>query len=69
MFRAWILGIFLAPSLASAASIDCEQCESWNRDQAPFQIFGDTYFVGVRGLSSVLVTSAEGHILIDGALP
>lgn len=69
MYRAWILGILLAPSLAAAASIDCEPCESWNRDQAPFRIFGNTYFVGVRGLSSVLVTSADGHILIDGALP
>jgi metallo-beta-lactamase class B len=69
MSRSWILAIFLAPSLVNAASIDCEQCESWNQDQAPFQIFGNTYFVGVRGLSSVLVTSPEGHILIDGALP
>jgi len=69
MYRAWILGIFLSSSLASAASIDCEQCASWNRDQAPFQIFGNTYYVGVRGLSSVLVTSPHGHILIDGALP
>jgi metallo-beta-lactamase class B len=69
MYRAWILGILLAPSLAAAASINCEQCDSWNRDQAPFRVFGNTYFVGVRGLSSVLVTSPEGHILIDGALP
>jgi metallo-beta-lactamase class B len=59
----------MAPSIASAASINCEQCESWNRDQAPFQVFGNTYYVGVRGLSSVLVTSPDGHILIDGALP
>jgi metallo-beta-lactamase class B len=69
MHRAWILGLLLTPSLATAANIQCEQCESWNRDQAPFQIFGNTYFVGVRGLSSVLVTSPDGHILIDGALP
>jgi metallo-beta-lactamase class B len=69
MYRAWVLGIFLLPSLVGAASIDCEQCDAWNVDQAPFQIFGNTYFVGVRGLSSVLVTSPDGHILIDGALP
>lgn len=73
MYRAWILGISwgacLAPSLAAAASIDCEHCEDWNRDQAPFQIFGNTYYVGVRGLSSVLITSPDGHVLIDGALP
>jgi len=69
MSRSWLVAIFLAPSLVHATSIDCEQCESWNGDQAPFQIFGNTYFVGVRGLSSVLVTSPDGHILIDGALP
>jgi metallo-beta-lactamase class B len=68
--RNWLLGLAcLLPSLVIGSTIHCEQCESWNRDQAPFQIFGNTYFVGVRGLSSVLVTSAEGHILIDGALP
>ncbi len=73
MYRAWIVGISLgaslAPALAAAASIDCEHCADWNRDQAPFRIFGNTYFVGVRGLSSVLITSPDGHVLIDGALP
>jgi metallo-beta-lactamase class B len=69
MYRAWILGICLLPAFVTAASIDCEQCSDWNADQAPFQIFGNTYYVGVRGLSSVLVTSPDGHILIDGALP
>src|SRR4030095_15848430 len=69
MYRACILGIILLPSVAAAASSDCESCEGWNRDQAPFQIFGNTYYVGVRGLSSVLITSPDGHVLIDGALP
>lgn len=69
MYRSWLLGICLLPSLAVSASIDCESCQGWNQDQAPFQIFGNTYYVGVRGLSSVLITSPDGHILIDGALP
>src|SRR5262245_15080231 len=69
MYRAWILALFLVPSLAGSASINCEECDAWNRDQAPFRVFGDTYYVGVRGLSSVLITSPDGHILIDGALP
>jgi metallo-beta-lactamase class B len=38
----------------------------WNDPQDPFQLFGNTYYVGVRGLSSVLITSPAGHILIDG---
>ncbi len=66
-----MLAVFcLSASIAaSAAAIDCERCEDWNRDQAPFRVFGNTYYVGVHGLSSVLVTSPDGHILIDGALP
>lgn len=54
---------------ANAASIDCSYCDAWNREQAPFQIFGNTYYVGPHGLGSVLITSATGHVLIDGALP
>jgi metallo-beta-lactamase class B len=42
---------------------------AWNEEQKPFQVYGNTYYVGTKGLSSVLITSKEGHILIDGALP
>lgn len=71
MRRALILGIgcLFASINTIAAAIDCERCEDWNQEQAPFQIFGNVYYVGVRGLSSVLVTSPDGHVLIDGALP
>lgn len=41
----------------------------WNLPQKPFKVFGNTYWVGTRGLGAVLVTSDRGHILIDGALP
>jgi metallo-beta-lactamase class B len=47
----------------------CLDCPVWNVTQAPFRIFGNTYYVGVRGISSILITSNDGHILIDGALP
>lgn len=72
MTRAWMLGAVSVLSFVScveAASLDCEHCEEWNKDQAPFRIFGNTYFVGPHGLSSVLITSPNGHVLIDGALP
>jgi len=32
-------------------------------------VFGNAYYVGVAGLSSILVTSDAGHVLLDGALP
>ncbi len=54
---------------AQQAIPPCKQCAEWNRPQAPFRIFGNTYYVGPHGLSSILISSPAGHILIDGALP
>lgn len=51
------------------APIECGDCAEWNRPQAPFRVYGNTYYVGVAGLSSVLIDSGEGLILVDGALP
>lgn len=48
---------------------DCPMCDAWNQEQQPFRVFGNTYYVGVAGLSSVLITSDKGHILLDGGLP
>jgi metallo-beta-lactamase class B len=47
----------------------CDSCAAWNAPQAPFRVFGNTYYVGPAGLASVLVTSPDGHVLLDGALP
>lgn len=41
----------------------------WEAPQQPFQLFGNSYYVGTGGLSAVLITSPAGHILIDGASP
>jgi len=47
----------------------CSNCAIWNTPQAPFKIYGNTYYVGPHGLSSILITSPAGDVLIDGALP
>ena len=47
----------------------CERCPGWNAPLEPFRVFGNTYYVGTAGLSSMLVTSQRGHILLDGGLP
>lgn len=47
----------------------CDLCDEWNAPRAPFKLFGNTYYVGVAGLSALLVTSEAGHILMDGGLP
>ena len=48
---------------------ECEWCASWNAPHEPFRVFGNTYYVGVAGLSAVLITSDKGLILLDGDLP
>jgi metallo-beta-lactamase class B len=58
----------IAVSLGPTA-IQCAKCVEWNRAQKPFRIFGNTYYVGTHGLSSILITSKDGHVLIDGDLP
>jgi metallo-beta-lactamase class B len=47
---------------------NCSHCAEWNTPQEPFRIFGNTYYVGPHGISSILITSPAGHILIDGAI-
>ena len=54
--------------LAQNAVPPCTSCNVWNAQQTPFRIYGNTYYVGPHGLSSILVTSEAGHILIDGAI-
>ena len=47
----------------------CGNCAAWNAPRTPFKIHGNSYYVGVNGLSAVLIASTKGHILIDGGLP
>lgn len=56
-------------SSAPADTIPCPSCAEWNAPHAPLRIFGNSYYVGTNGLTSILITSPRGHILIDGALP
>jgi metallo-beta-lactamase class B len=51
------------------APTTCTACEEWNVPHEAFRVFGNTYYVGVAGLSAVLVASDDGHILLDGGLP
>lgn len=50
------------------AAKSCFNCDEWNLPQKPFQIFGNTYYVGTAGLTAVLIVSNDGLILIDGGL-
>ena len=65
------LALLLVPLAASHAqdAIECGSCAEWNVPQRPFQLHGDTYYVGTHGLGAILITSPQGHVLIDGGLP
>ena len=39
--------------------------EAWNAPFKPFRIIGNVYYVGVTGVSSFLIATPDGHILID----
>jgi metallo-beta-lactamase class B len=58
-----------APRFVADAPHDCTDCSEWNAPQEPFRVYGNTYYVGVAGLSSILVTSDAGLVLLDGGLP
>jgi metallo-beta-lactamase class B len=58
------------PALAQdVQSVQCGSCAEWNQPQKPFNIYGNSWYVGTAGLSAVLVTGPKGHVLLDGDLP
>ena len=42
--------------------------KSWEEPAEPVKIIGPIYFVGTRGLAAYLITTPEGHILLDGGM-
>lgn len=46
---------------------DATVMDGWDDRAPPRRIFGNTWYVGSCGLTALLVTSPEGHVLIDGA--
>ena len=59
--------------LALLASVCCvvtasAQANDWMEPFPPFRIAGNLYYVGSRGLATYLVTTPQGHILINSDL-
>ena len=50
---------------AASAQALTGQAADWNRPYEPFHIIANIYYVGPSGLSAHLITTPEGHILID----
>ena len=62
------LAFVTAHADAAAPSTDSDFHATWTQPQQPFRIYGNTYYVGSHGLSAILITSPEGHVLIDSTL-
>lgn len=56
-----------APPAKPTPALVCAADAGWDDPAVPRQIFGNTYYVGTCAISSILITSPAGHILIDGA--
>ncbi|MFL6275500.1 MAG: subclass B3 metallo-beta-lactamase [Blastocatellia bacterium] len=60
--------LFLLLVFALSGSLAAQRDEtsrSWNRPVKPFRIIGNIYYVGAYEVSAFLITSPQGHILLD----
>jgi metallo-beta-lactamase class B len=53
-----------APQAAGGAQFKQYEPE-WNRPATPHRVIGNVYFVGTNELGTFLITTPQGHILID----
>ncbi len=74
--RSTLLSALVALVLPSAALASdattakaCADDAGWNDPATPLKVYGNTWYVGTCGISALLVTSDEGHILVDAATP
>ncbi len=71
VFVCFVTGLLVAcgtRELEPDADFECSNCENWNQPQAPFRIYGNTWYVGTAGLSSLMIETDDGLVLIDGGL-
>lgn len=59
-----ILSMMLAV-IISAVTIAAQNTNEWHEPFPPHRIADNLYYVGSRGLASYLVTTSEGHILVN----
>ncbi len=75
MFASTALALLIAatPPLPKASTqrqalaAACAEREGWSDPAPPATIFGNVHFVGTCGITALLITGKDGHVLIDGA--
>jgi len=63
-----LLMLLLLSSITACAQQNEGQRRDWNHRVQPFRVIGNIYYVGVAGVSSFLITTTDGHILLDSGL-
>lgn len=58
-----MLLLLFCPALAEAQAD--ETARSWNRPVKPYRVIANIYYVGASDVTSFLITTPEGHILLD----
>lgn len=65
-----VASIALASCRATAQQLYVPNFDrTWVKEQAPFRIAGNLYYVGSYELCSYLITTPKGHILINTGIP
>ncbi len=44
----------------------CAEWDDWDKPGPPFKVHGNTWYVGTCGITALLITGEDGHVLIDG---
>lgn len=61
------MSLLFLPTTADSQA-DATQ-RSWNQPVKPYRIIGNIWYVGASGVTSFLITTSKGHILLDSGLP
>lgn len=55
-------------ALALTINLYAQNTNDWTAPYPPFRIAGNLYYVGSQGLASYLITTPQGHILINSSV-
>lgn len=58
-----------ASAQTASCAADAGVMDGWDTPAPPHTVFANVHYVGTCGITAVLLTSAQGHILIDGGTP
>jgi len=59
------IALVLSSAGVSVAQVDDAERRAWNRPVKPFRVVENIYYVGAENVASYLITTRQGHILMD----